>query len=381
MKPQNMKMKASGNAVASGMAVAAAVLAVLQAAPAAAQQSSMAGMPGTGQSTDATISAAPRRPEPAMQAMPDMAKPNSPSGAGAPIPAPQKDGGMADMPGMGAAPAPSASAPQPAMPGMPPGPAPEGAMDSAGAPPAAMAPMQGGRAPDDARDPYAYSGGYQRSTMPGAETSDALQMGALIIDQLEAVESNQGSGAGWDVQAWYGGPFNRAWLRSQGDRREGRTETASLEGLWFRSYHPFWGTQIGVRQDFGAGPNRTWAAFGVQGATPYWYMVEATAYVGDGGRTAARLKASSDLRLTQRLVLRPELEANLYGRADRARGLGSGLTTIQTGLRLRYEIRREFAPYVGVAWNRAFGETEDLRRAAAGSNDEVQWVVGVKVWR
>ena len=195
------------------------------------------------------------------------------------------------------------------------------------------------------------------------------------------MESNQGSGAGWDVQAWYGGPFNRAWLRSQGDRREGRTETASLEGLWFRSYHPFWGTQIGVRQDFGAGPNRTWAAFGVQGATPYWYMVEATAYVGDGGRTAARLKASSDLRLTQRLVLRPELEANLYGRADRARGLGSGLTTIQTGLRLRYEIRREFAPYVGVAWNRAFGETEDLRRAAAGSNDEVQWVVGVKVWR
>lgn len=265
---------------------------------------------------------------------------------------------MADMPGMKAAPTPSAAAPS-----------------------GAMAPMQGGPAPASARDPYAYSGGYQRSTMPNAETADQLRLGALFLDQLEAVESNNRWGAAWDVQAWYGGPFNRAWLRSEGDVRGSRVETASIEALWFRLYHPFWGTQLGVRQDFGDGPDRTWVALGVQGATPYWYGVEATAYVGEAGRTAARLKASSDLRITQRLVLRPEIEANLYGRSDPARGLGSGLATLQTALRLRYEIRREFAPYIGVAWNRAFGQTETLRRATTGKVDEVQFLVGVKIWR
>jgi copper resistance protein B len=244
-----------------------------------------------------------------------------------------------------------------------------------------MGSMQGGRPPASARDPYAYAGGYQRSTMPNAETADALRLGAIFLDQLEVVRSDQGSGAAWDVQAWYGGPFNRAWLRSEGDVRKGRLEDGSIEGLWFRSFGPFWGTQLGVRHDVGDGPDRTWAALGVQGTTPYWYGMEATAYVGEGGRTAARLKAGSDLRFTQRLVLRPELEANLYGRSDKARGLGGGLATFQTELRLRYEIRREFAPYVGVVWNRAFGETETLRRAATGENDEVQFVVGLKLWR
>jgi copper resistance protein B len=281
------------------------------------------------------------------------------SRATAPIPplsAPTPKSAMADMPGIAADPAQSAAA----------GP---------------MAPMQGGRAPASARDPYAYSGGYQRSTMPNAETADSLRLGAIFLDQLEAVTSSQGSGAAWDLQAWYGGPFNRAWLRSEGDVRKSRVESASIEALWFRLYHPFWGTQFGVRQDFGDGPDRSWLAVGVQGATPYWYGMEATAYVGESGRTAARLKASSDVRITQRLVLRPEIEANLYGRSDPARGLGSGLATLQTELRLRYELSREFAPYVGVAWDRAFGETEKLRRAATGKADEVKFLVGVKVWR
>lgn len=262
------------------------------------------------------------------------------------------------------------------MPGMSPAPAPKS--DAASG---AMAPMQGGRPPASARDPYAYSGGYQRSTMPNAEGADALRLGAIIVDQLEAVSGNQGSGGAWDLQAWYGGPFDRAWLRSEGDVRKGRLESASIEALWSHAYHPFWGAQLGLRHDLGDGPDRTWLALGVQGTTPYWYGMEATAYAGDGGRTAARVKASSDLRFTQKLVLRPEIEANFYGRSDPARGLGSGLSTFQTDLRLRYEFRREFAPYVGVAWNRAFGETATLRRAASGKNDEVQFVVGLRAWR
>ena len=217
--------------------------------------------------------------------------------------------------------------------------------------------------------------------MPGAEATDRVRLGAIFIEQFEAVETDQGSGSAWDVQAWYGGPFNRAWLRSQGERRGGKTEAASVEALWYRMYHPFWGTQVGMRQDFGEGPNRTWAALGVQGVAPFWHAVEATAYLGDGGRTAARFKVASDLRVTQRLVLRPDLEANLFGRSDPARRLGSGLSSAQIGVRLRYEFRREFAPYVGVAWNHGFGRTADLRRAATGSNDEIQWVVGLQAWR
>ena len=275
-----------------------------------------------------------------------------------PASAPGSGAAMADMPGMDAPPA-----------------------QSGAALPGAMAPMQGGRPPTSARDPDAYSGGYQRSTMPNAEAADSLRLGAIFLDQLEAVKTEQGSGAAWDLQAWYGGPFNRAWLRSEGNVRNNRVEDASIEALWFRPYHPFWGSQLGVRQDFGDGPNRTWLAVGVQGATPYWYGMEATAYVGEGGRTAARLKASSDLRFTQRLVLRPEMRANLYGRPDTARGLGSGLATLQTELRLRYELRREFAPYIGLAWDRAFGETQKLRRAATGRTDEVKFLLGVKVWR
>ncbi|MBB3873026.1 copper resistance protein B [Brevundimonas mediterranea] len=271
-------------------------------------------------------------------------------------------------------PAPDSAAMQ-AMPGMNTRPGNPGSVASP------MSPMQGGPAPADARDSFDYSGGFSRSVMPGAEASDGLRLGAVFVEQFEAVETNQGSGSAWDVQAWYGGPFDKAWLRTQGDRRGGRTETASVEALWFRPFHPFWGTQLGVRQDFGEGPNRTWAALGVQGVAPYWNAVEATAYVGEDGRTAARLKIATDLRVTQRLVLRPDVEANLFGRSDAARRTGSGLSSTQVGLRLRYEFRREFAPYIGVAWNHGFGETRELRRLSGDPNDEVQWIIGFQVWR
>ncbi|EQD70574.1 Copper resistance B precursor, partial [mine drainage metagenome] len=125
----------------------------------------------------------------------------------------------------------------------------------------------------------------------------------------------------------------------------------------------FWDSTLGVRHDFGNGPGRNWAAFGVQGLAPYWFDIEATGYVGAGGRTAARFKAEYELLITQRLILQPEFEANLYGKPDPAWRLGSGLSDASLGLRLRYEIRREFAPYIGVVWQRVFGGTADLRRA------------------
>ena len=132
--------------------------------------------------------------------------------------------------------------------------------------------------------------------------------------------------------------------------------------------------------DFGKGPSRTWLALGLQGLAPYWLDAEATFYVGEEGRTAARLKADYDLLITQRLILQPYSEVNLYSKSDPGRQVGSGLSDLELSLRLYYEVRRELAPYVGVAWFRRFGTTAELTRAAGEGGDEVQLVAGLHVW-
>jgi copper resistance protein B len=222
--------------------------------------------------------------------------------------------------------------------------------------------------------------------MPYKKMAATMQMddrdrtGYLLFDQLEWRNTAEGNAAVWDVEGWYGGDYNKAWLRTEGERVGGRTQNARVDLLWDHTFARWWSVQAGGRQDFGAGPGRTWAAIGVQGLAPYWFSTEATFYVGEQGRTAARLKAEYELLLTQRLILQPEGEANLYGKADPARELGSGLADLEIGLRLRYEVRREFAPYVGVVWARSFGGTADRVRASGGAPSDVQFVAGVRAW-
>jgi copper resistance protein B len=142
----------------------------------------------------------------------------------------------------------------------------------------------------------------------------------------------------------------------------------------------WWELVAGVRQDFEPGSAQTWGAFGVQGTAPYKFAVEATAYVGESGQVAARLKVRHELLITNRLILEPLLELNAYGKDDPDRAVGSGLSTSEMGLRLRYELRREFAPYVGLTWDRKWGATADFARLEARSVDEVRWVVGLRAW-
>ena len=207
--------------------------------------------------------------------------------------------------------------------------------------------------------------------------NDSGRFGRFTLDRLEYV---QGGATAWSVQAWYGGDSNRLHFRSEGQRKDGKLEHADAELLWSHAIAPFWDSQIGLRRDFGEGPDRTWAAFGVQGLAPYWFEVAATAYVGEQGRTALRVEADYDLLLTQRLVLQPRFELNAYGKDDPARRIGSGLSDAEAGLRLRYEIRREFAPYVGVEWSRSFGRTADFARADGHDVTDVRWVAGVRIW-
>jgi copper resistance protein B len=214
------------------------------------------------------------------------------------------------------------------------------------------------------------------SMMPGMDMDDAESEHLVWLENLEAVAGTEHGGA-WDGQARFGGDLHKLWLKSEGDYVDGRNEEAKVEALWAHAALPFWDTQIGWRHDFGFGPSREWAAFGVQGIAAYWFDTEITAYVGEEGRTAARLKTEYDIYITQRLILKPEIELNAYGRADRERALGAGLSEGQFDLRLRYEFSRRLAPYVGLVYDRKFAGTATLTRAAGQPMLQHRTVAGV----
>jgi copper resistance protein B len=202
----------------------------------------------------------------------------------------------------------------------------------------------------------------------------------VLFDQLEWQTGDGLSGANWDTNGWIGKDVNRFWFRTEGDSEAGELDDAQAHALYGRAIHRWWDLVAGVRQDFGPGPARTWAAVGIQGLAPYWFEVEATAYVGESGRTHFRFETEYELLLTNRLILQPQVEIEIYGKSDPERRIGAGLSSLDTGLRLRYEFRREFAPYVGVTWNRKFFGTGDLAEAAGEETSAARLALGVRVW-
>lgn len=201
-----------------------------------------------------------------------------------------------------------------------------------------------------------------------------------LLDRLEASDADDGTALGWDATAWMGGDLQRVWLRSEGEAVAGRIEHGDMELLYGRSVRRWWDVLAGLRQDVGEGPSRTWAAFGVQGLAPYKFEVAATAYIGQGGRTALRAEAEYDTLLTNRLILQWRAEANAYGKDDPLVGIGAGLSTVEFGARLRYEVTRQFAPYIGIEHDRGFGNTAELRRNAGNGAGDTRIVAGVRVW-
>lgn len=239
--------------------------------------------------------------------------------------------------------------------------------------------MQGGSPPPDSRDPHAYSDGYDFGPL-NLRLMDQHNFSSLLVDNLEAIRTKDSTSVEYDLQAWYGRTYNRAVLKAKGEINDSRFQEARTELLWGHAVAVFWDRQLGVRYDSGEGPNRSWLAFGAQGLAPYWFNVDAAAYVGEAGRTALRLDAEYDLLLTQKLILQPTVETNIYGKSDSERGLGSGLSDVSVALRLRYEIRREFAPYVGIERVRKFGDTADFARAAGKGAGETRLIAGLRFW-
>lgn len=200
----------------------------------------------------------------------------------------------------------------------------------------------------------------------------------LKLDQLEAADTNEGTQASWKGSLSWGSSLNRLWLTSEGARQEGHEVQTQL--FWSHAVSRWWDLTLGTRLDNGPGASRTWAAVGVKGLAPYWFETAATFYVSDEQQTALRLDADYELLLTNRLILQPEVELNFYGKDDPARLQGSGLSDVTVGLRLRYEIRRKFAPYLGVEWTRRHGQTEDLARATGERVHDSRAMAGLRIW-
>lgn len=247
--------------------------------------------------------------------------------------------------------------------------------------------MQGGSPPSDARDPHGYSGGYRLETgkyaLPGPRQlrlADEHHFASILIDRLEREHSRDGDAAAYDAQAWFGRDYDRLVIKAEGDYERDQIRESRTEFLWGHAIADYWDTQIGVRHDDGEGPDRNWLTIGIQGLAPYWFELDAAAYFSDKGRSALRVESEYELLITQRVVLQPRVEINFYGKNDEANGIGEGLSEAIAGIRVRYELSRQFAPYVGVEWAGKFGKTADLARDEGERTRETRWVAGLRFW-
>lgn len=214
----------------------------------------------------------------------------------------------------------------------------------------------------------------------GRHMHDDPVVWAFTAEQFEWQDRDGDAALKWDALGWVGKDTLRLWLRTEGERVSGESGEAQTELLLGRPVAAWWDVVGGVRQDIGPGPARTYAAIGLQGLAPQWFNVEATAYVGERGQTGLRLQAEYDWLFTNRLILAGRVEAHAWGKDDEATGIGSGLSEIATGLRLRYEFRREFAPYVGAEWQGLLGDTADLAHVSGDGRRDLRLVAGIHFW-
>lgn len=214
-----------------------------------------------------------------------------------------------------------------------------------------------------------------------AEFHGGQKLYQVMFNVAEAQFRDGRDGFEWDAAAWYGGDINRLWLKSEGEGEfGGSVEQAEVQALYSRAIDPYFNVQGGVRYDFEPDPSRVYAVVGVEGLAPSFFDVEGTLFLSHKGEFMARAEASYDQRITQRLILQPNVEINLSAQDIPELRLGAGLTEIEAALRLRYDIRREFAPYVGVQYRRAFGDTRRFLRAAGEDVGGWSLVTGIRAW-
>jgi len=203
----------------------------------------------------------------------------------------------------------------------------------------------------------------------------------IMFDLAEYQVRDGRDGYRWEAEGWFGGDINRVVVKSEGEGafREG-VDNAEAQLLYSRALDPYWNLQAGVRHNLEPGPSRTYATIGIEGLAPYWIELEGALFLSDKGDLLGRIEGYYDQRLTQHLILQPRFELNLSARDVPEQGLGSGLSDAEFGLRLRYEARREFAPYFGISHERKIGDTARLARAAGDDVRSTGFVLGIRAW-
>lgn len=253
-------------------------------------------------------------------------------------------------------------------------------MHSAGDLPSGPPPAEAFEGPQHAADEIYGSAVMAEARATNHATHGDMKTGTLLAERLEVRISDGHEAYLWDVQGWYGGDIDKFVLKSEGEGAfGGGVEDAEFQALWGHAIGPYFDLQAGARLDLEP-ETRSHLVLGVQGLAPYMFHVDAAAFLSDRGDLTARLEGEYDYKLTQRLILQPRAELELSAQDIPERETGSGLTKFETGLRLRYELAREFAPYVGVGYEAKLGETADLARAAGEDPDGLALLLGLRAW-
>lgn len=225
-----------------------------------------------------------------------------------------------------------------------------------------------------------------RDAMIGSRTAVMREHGggtfSQIIFNVAEYQVREGSdGFRWEGEAWFGGDINRVVVKTEGEAAFGEgVESAEVQGLYSRAIDPYFNLQVGVRHDFEPGGPATYATVGIEGLAPYWFEVEGALFLSTRGHLLARAEGYYDQRITQRLILQPRVEFNLSAQDVPASRIGAGLVDAELGLRLRYEISREFAPYIGASYEAKTGRTADFARIDGEDPTSLNFVAGVRFW-
>lgn len=249
------------------------------------------------------------------------------------------------------------------------------------APPVASPPPAALSGPAHAADTVYDPAGMAEAREGLREEHGSIETYKVMLDRFEARIRNGRDGYVVEGEAWYGGDIDKLWLKTEIEGDFGRSpEQAQVQALWSHAIDPWFNLQAGIRRDFRPDPERAHLVLGIEGLAPYWFEVDAAAFLSEKGDVTARLEVEYDQRLTQKLILQPLIELALAAQDVPEIGVGSGLSSFEAGLRLRYEFVPEFAPYVGVAYERAFGDTANFRRAGGEKVGGWSFIVGVRTW-
>ena len=228
--------------------------------------------------------------------------------------------------------------------------------------------------------PGAGNSGYTQYGQP--PVMDNTVFGHVLLSQLEGRTNGPDNGFRWNGEGWVGTDMNKLWIKSEGFLENGEVTNGDTEALYARPipYLRYFDFQAGARYNLDSNPGLWWGAVGIEGLAPYFFEFEPTFYFSDRGRVAGRIEGSYDILITQRLIAQPQIEMNFYNKSDPSRGFGSGLSEIDSGFRVRYEITRKFAPYLGFAYTGSFGRTATFVRNEGGTAQDPRFVFGVRLW-